>query len=107
MPYTIKDALMGGPGLNGYTYRADTYCVPCGREIICSLFAPPRVINGEISDLAFTDSDALPQPIFFGESDFAQHCGSCGIYLYGTAKQDQTRYADHVKNGAGWKERNK
>lgn len=29
------------------------------------------------------DSDTVPQPIFFGESDCPQHCGDCDEYLYG------------------------
>jgi len=28
-------------------------------------------------------SEFLPQPIFFGESDVAEHCAKCGEYLYG------------------------
>lgn len=74
--YSKRDAMMGGPGLNGYAYRADVYCVPCGRGII-------EAGPDEISGADFLDSEVTPQPIFFGESDTAQHCGSCGAYLYG------------------------
>jgi len=31
----------------------------------------------------FCDSEEVPQPIFFGESDSAEHCGECGEHLYG------------------------
>ena len=74
--YNQKDALMGGPGLDGYAYQADVYCVDCGRDIIRK---GPELID----ELAFQDSEETPQPIFFGESDSAQHCAECGEYLYG------------------------
>lgn len=77
--YSLKDALMGGPGLNGYAYQATVYCVECGRKIIRTVFKDRL----EIPDLDFRDSDTLPQPIFFGESDNAEHCDTCGEYLYG------------------------
>jgi hypothetical protein len=31
--YTLADALLGGPGLDGYAFNADVYCVPCGQAI--------------------------------------------------------------------------
>lgn len=72
------DMLLGGPGLDGYTYHADTYCVACGQAIIRSL--PEK----EYDDVAACDSDEMPQPIFFGEHpDRAVHCAECGDYMYG------------------------
>ena len=79
--YSKKDAMLGGPGLDGYTYQADVYCVDCGRDII--LKGPE-----EIEEFAFQDSEETPQPIFFGESDCAQHCADCGTYLYGEDSED-------------------
>lgn len=75
---TLAEALLGGPGLDGYVYNATVYCVDCGKDIIKQVFAdvPP-------TDFESGDSDVLPQPVFFGESDTAQHCDDCGEYLYG------------------------
>lgn len=75
----IEDALKSGPGLDGYVYNADVYCVDCGREIIRDVFKDGRRVDWT----TFGDSEQVPQPIFFGESDCAQHCGHCGEYLYG------------------------
>lgn len=86
MSANLKDALMGGPGLDGYAFRADVYCVDCGRKAIREVFA--ELPNGEIDDLLFQDSETVPQPIFFGEADCAQHCGDCGEYLYGTEESE-------------------
>lgn len=77
---TLWDALLGGPGLDGYAYRADVYCAPCGQAITREVFE--RFPEGVPDPLA-QDSDELPQPVFFGESDTEQHCGDCGEYLYG------------------------
>lgn len=74
---TRQEALLGGPGLDGYAYCADVYCVPCGREII------QKVPQAVFSDSRALDSDHLPQPIFFGDADHEQHCAECGYYLYG------------------------
>jgi len=35
--YSLADAMKGRPGLNGYAYQADVYCVKCGHQIILSL----------------------------------------------------------------------
>lgn len=74
---TRREALLGGPGLDGYAYCADVYCVPCGRDII------QRAPQAVFSDSRALDSDCLPQPIFFGEHETTQHCADCGTYLYG------------------------
>jgi len=68
----------GGPGHDGYTYQADVWCVDCGREIIDDLARELKLCPVE-----HADSDDVPCPIFFGESDTAQHCADCGEYLYG------------------------
>lgn len=75
----LRDALMGGPGLDGYAYQADVYCIGDGRAIIRRIFAQTPEVDG----LTFRDSEEIPQPIFFGESDCAEHCAECGGYLYG------------------------
>jgi len=78
--YTLKQALSGGPGLDGYAYNADVYCVDCGQDIVRAVF---KAAQTPFDDVRFCDSEELPQPIFFGEADSAQHCAECGEYLYG------------------------
>jgi hypothetical protein len=79
---TKGEMLMGGPGLDGYAYQADTYCVDCGREIIRNLDL------STIPEYLHVDTDHVPQPIFFGESDYATHCAECGEYLYGPQEEE-------------------
>lgn len=74
---TKDQAMLGGPGLDGYVYCADTYCVPCGQERIEQ--APQEYF----ADSRSLDSDHVPQPIFFGEHDRAVHCAGCGAHMYG------------------------
>lgn len=77
---TLRDALLGGPGLDGYAYCADIYCVSCGQDITRKVFdAYPDGIRYPYTE----DSETVPQPIFFGESDYAAYCAACGEYLYG------------------------
>ena len=87
MPANLKDAIMGGPGLRGYAYRAAIYCVDCGRTIIRLRFEERD--GREFDDVEFQDSERLPQPCFFPESDHAEHCDSCGEYCYGPAPTDR------------------
>lgn len=75
---TLEELLLGGPGLDGYAYNADVYCVECGRNIIRRCY--PLVKDDEDAQ---RDTESMPQPIFFGESDYRQHCADCGEYLYG------------------------
>jgi len=84
----IFEATKGGPGLDGYAYAADVYCVDCGRKIIREI--APKLAPGieDTDDAAFSDSDQVPQPIFFGESDSEEHCADCGEYLYGPMEED-------------------
>jgi len=85
--YSLADAMKGRPGLNGYAYQADVYCVKCGHQIILSLVDTfPMTWN------RFVDSECLPFPIFFGEADTAQHCGGCGVYLYGPTRGGEGRW---------------
>jgi len=83
----IREATLGGPGLDGYAYQADVYCVDCGRAIIEEIASAivPRLRS---LDDFFRDSELVPQPIFFGESDTAEHCGDCGEYLYGPKEEE-------------------
>jgi hypothetical protein len=89
--YSKKDALMGGPGLDGYAYQADVYCVDCGRDLIHQVFGDRE----EIADHVFQDSAKLPQPIFFGESEEEQLCANCGRYCYGEGEDE----GDYVEEG--------
>jgi|SRR6185437_229803 len=79
----IKEALIGGPGLDGYAYQAEVYCVDCAESIVCALPYIPLP-----DDPLYRDSEMLPQPIFFGDSDYAEHCSKCGDYLYGGQEMD-------------------
>jgi hypothetical protein len=75
----IAEFLLGGPGHDGYAFRAALYCVDCGQIIIRELYAD------NYPALLVQDTDSSPQPVFFGEStDCAQHCGNCQTYLYGS-----------------------
>jgi len=77
--FTLADALQGGPGLDGYAFQADVYCVPCGQDHVrIAFFARPTVDWN-----TFRDSEEVPQPIFFGESETEQCCADCGEHLYG------------------------
>jgi len=75
--YGLRDALAGGPGLDGYSYNADVYCVPCGRGLSQGIFGMGRRVDWQ----TFTDSGIVPQPIFFGESDYPENCAHCGALL--------------------------
>ncbi len=85
MCVTLKNMLASVPGLDGYAYQADVWCVDCGQRIIRELWnARGCDINPPTQDDT-SDSDQWPVPIFFGDSpDCAQHCCDCGDYLYGT-----------------------
>ena len=77
---TARELLLGGPGLDGYAYQADVYCPSCAESIVALLSRRgqlPRTWEEA------SDSERCPMPIFFGESDYAQHCADCGEYLYG------------------------
>ena len=78
---SLRSALLGGPGLDGYVYNADTLCVPCGRAATEATYA--AYPNG-IPYPEAQDSETVPQPIFFGEADRAVHCAECNEYLYGS-----------------------
>ena len=79
----LADALSGGPGLDGYAYQADVHCVSCARAIIAEIVASyPACSITDTSEIPCS-SDEIPQPIFFGEHEIAQHCAECGEYLYG------------------------
>jgi hypothetical protein len=77
---TLTEALKGGPGLRAYVYDAELYCVECGQDHLRRLFK--RFPNGILAPFA-SDSDLLPQPVFFGEHEEPQYCDKCAVYLYG------------------------
>lgn len=75
--YGIRDTLMGGPGLDGYAYRADVYCIRDGQDIARDVLTGGRRMNWT----DFCDSEQIPQPVFFGESEYPEHCAKCGERL--------------------------
>lgn len=84
-----SESKMGGPGHDGYAYCADVYCVDCGCKIIDSIAAKIAPTLTDAGDLLFSDSETCPQPIFFGESECAQHCAECGEYMYGDCSEEE------------------
>ena len=86
----LRECFMGGPGLSGYAYAADVYCPGCARGIVKAFTPEQCAAVGDVDDPAFQDSEMVPQPIFFGESDCAQHCADCGEYLYGPADSSES-----------------
>ena len=54
----------------------------CGQEHIRK--APQEYF----ADSRALDTDHVPQPIFFGEADTAQHCADCGEYMYGPEEDE-------------------
>lgn len=84
----LYECLLGGLGLQGYAYQADVYCVDCAYAIIHALAPKVAGILNGTDDPLFADSETVPQPIFFGEADYAQHCAECGEYLYGPEEDE-------------------
>lgn len=84
----IEQATMGGPGLDGYAYNAELLCIECGRKAIEEAAPAMAAIIASTDDPEFRDSEHFPQPVFFGESDVAEHCAVCGEYLYGGEIED-------------------
>lgn len=78
---TLEQMLLGGPGLDGYAFNADIYCVDCGQGIIREVMETEYREGIPYPDAG--DSETIPLPVFFGESDSAQHCRHCAKYLYG------------------------
>ena len=76
-----NEATVGGPGLDGYAYQADTYCPQCGMELCWRLAEAGELAEPDSPE--FSDSDHQPQPIFFGESDHPTFCALCEEHLYG------------------------
>ena len=79
----IHQGTLGGPSLSGYAYYADIYCITCGESIdreIATTIAP--ALDG-VDDIMFSDSETVPQPIFFGEHEIKQHYADCGEFMYG------------------------
>lgn len=86
----IRACTMGGPGLNGYAYNADTYCEDCGEKIAREIAGKVAHKLTSTDDILFRDSETCPQPIFFGESpDGEQNCGDCGAYMYGEDPEEE------------------
>lgn len=81
------ECTLGGPGLDGYAFNADVWCTDCAHHILFGMAE-----RGELPDPdspEFSDSDCIPQPIFFGESDSPQFCSGCGDHLYGEEQEEE------------------
>ncbi len=97
----ISVAHLGGPGLDGYAYKADTYCIVCGKDLITELAEELAPKLNSFDDPEFRDSEFIPQPIFFGEADTPQHCGRCDKLLPVGLTDDGLEYVrqailDHI-----------
>ena len=79
----IAECLKGGPGLNGYIFNGDTYCEDCAAKLLEAMAERTAWQIEDTEDPLFSDSETIPQPIFFGESDSPQYCCKCNDYLYG------------------------
>lgn len=77
----IREATKGGPGLDGYAYQADVYCVDCGQQIVREIAPYVAADMPDTDNPAFRDSERVPQPIFFGETDRPEYCAQCGEML--------------------------
>ena len=84
----LAECFKGGPGLVAYAYRAAVYCPCCAERIARDI--PAAELPESIDSPEFGDSEHVPQPVFFGESDTAQHCEECGEYLYGEEEESDS-----------------
>ena len=80
----IYESTTYGPGMDGFAYQADTYCIMCGEEIIRNIAPEVAPKLSGTDDPDFQNSEVVPVPIFFGESDRVVNCNECGEYLYGS-----------------------
>ncbi len=65
--------------MNVFMYKADLHCEDCG-DTIRETLPTPKDIDNEYS----YDSDDYPKGPYSnggGESDCANHCGTCGVAL--------------------------
>ena len=66
------------PGLDAYLYQSEVYCPACGQDVIDELvdrhliLPPPPGTDSSWT----TDSEHVPQPLFFTETD--ESCARCG-----------------------------
>lgn len=79
-----EDVFAGGPGLDAYAYQSEVYCPGCARKLDFG--------TGPWTDNDFGDSEVVPFPVFFGESDAEQDCAQCGVYLYGERIEEPPDY---------------
>ena len=75
----LEEAFKGGPGLSGYVYDAEVYCVDCAKKIMQELVNAWEHLPDELP----TDSEEFPVPVFFGESESPEYCADCQEFLYG------------------------
>jgi len=79
------DIASHSPGLRAFAFQADLYCLDCILNMANrGVFDKGAAQVDDQADPYWEDSELLPQPCFFPESDHAEHCASCGEYLYGT-----------------------
>jgi len=73
-----EDLKEEAPGLDAYLYRSEVYCPTCGQDIIDELVDKHLILPpapGTDAPWA-TDSEHVPQPLFFMEQD--ESCTRCG-----------------------------
>lgn len=75
-----NEATKGGPGLSGYVYCSLAYCIECGKDVIARLCCEGLEIDST-DDSAFSNSEVIPQPLFFSEYDAPQRCINCNEHL--------------------------
>ena len=73
-----EDLKEEAPGLDAYLYRSEVYCPTCGQDIIDELVDKHLILPPAPGTDALwaTDSEHVPQPLFFMEQD--ESCTRCG-----------------------------
>jgi hypothetical protein len=77
------------PGFRAYAFHAAIWCADCIRTMAENgeLDATLAKLTGE-PEYMYLDTETLPQPAFFPESNCAEHCDGCGEYLYGEDSEE-------------------
>ena len=71
----VNEATKGGPGLSGYAYQAALYCVDCGEAIVDRIAKDVAPRLSGVDDPLFSDSDTLPQPVWYEAEGICDECG--------------------------------
>jgi len=84
------DMASRSPGFDGFAFQADVWCLDCIIEMANhGDFDQSAAKVANQDNPIWQDSEILPQPIFFGESDHKQCCNSCAESLYGPDEEDE------------------